>query len=159
MANIYSTEGQSQSDAETNIASRVSDGSKVSGVIRHFVATRVIGTGTTDATSDVLYLAKLPNGARVIPESIRVYADNPGTAYNIATIGDLADADRYDATGIDISAGGYFSATPAVTGPVNDYQVGDDAADTGWLTATLGTVTTPTADADITFTGSYSLAN
>lgn len=159
MANTYTTEAQSQSDAETNISSRVSDGSKVSGAIRHFVATRVINTDDTDATADVLHIIKLPNGARVIPDSLRVYADNPGTTLQIDTIGDLADADRYSATQIVASAGGYFAVTPAVTGPVNDYQVGDAAADTGWITATLGTVASGTTGADVTFTGSYSLAN
>ena len=161
MSDIYTTEGQSQSNSETNIASRVSDGSKVSGVVRHFVATRVVedtGDGA-DTTADVLSIIKLPVGARVIPDSLRVYADDPGTTYEIDTIGDLADPDRYSATQIVASAGGYFAVTPAVTGPVNDYQVGDDAADTGWLTATLGTVASPTDGADITFTGSYSLAN
>lgn len=151
MADIYTTEATSQNSALTNAASRVVDGTQISGNIRGFRVTRVVAS---DATSDVLYLIKLEKGDRLLPESLRVYCDVPaGTAYNIATVGDLADADRYSATGLNISAGGYFAFTPAVTGPVNDYQVMDAAADTGWLTATLGTVTGPTAGADITITG------
>lgn len=154
MANIYTTEGQSQLDAETNQAARVADGSKLSGDVMSFNVSRVIAS---DASSDVLYLIKLPDGARVLPHTLTVYADNPGTAYNLASVGDLADADRYSATSEDISAGGVFALTAAVTGPVNDYKVGDDAADTGWITATLGTVTSASAGADITVTGQYVL--
>lgn len=156
---IYSTEGQSQYDSLTSQGDRVSDGGKIGSNVRHFRVTRVIGTTATDATSDVLSVIRLPKGARLIPDSLRVYADNPGTAYNIATVGDNADADRYSATGLNISAGGYFAFTPAVTAPVNDYKVMDDAADDGEIIATLGTVTSPTAGADITFTGSYSVQN
>ncbi len=159
MSDIYTTEAQSQEDAATNVASRVTDGGKTGSQLRYFRATRVVGTTATDASTNVLSIIKLPDGARVLPETLKVFCDDPGIAYTIDSIGDLADADRYASTDMDIKAGGYFSATPLVTGVVNDYKVGDDATDTGWLTATLGTVTTPAAAADITFTGQYSIQN
>lgn len=155
MATIYTTEGSSQNDAATNVADRVSDGGKTGAQVRAFRATRIIAS---DDDADVLHIIKLPEGARVIPESLAIYCEDPGTAYNIASVGDLADADRYSGA-TDISAGGYFALTPVVTGPQNDYKVGDAATDTGWLTATLGTITTQTDDNVITFTGQYSVQN
>ena len=154
MATVYTTEAQSQVNAALDQGDRIADGSKISGDVLSFNVSRVIAS---EASSDTLYLIKLPDGARVLPHTLTVYADNPGTAYNIASVGDNADADRYSATSENISAGGVFALTAAVTGPVNDYKVGDDAADDGWITATLGTVTSATAGADVTITGQYVL--
>ena len=159
MADIYTTEAQSQLDAETNMADRVKEGTKISGNVVDFIAQRVIDTADTDSSADVLHIIKLPVGARVLPHTLNAYTDDPGTSYVIDSFGDLADANRYIDADTTITAAGRVTMGAAVeTGPLDDYRVGDDAADTGWLTATLGAVTA-TAGKKITFVGQYVIKN
>jgi len=158
MGNLYTAEATSQNSALTNVASRVTDGSTISGSTRSFRVTHT--SATDDEADDVLYLVKLPTGARLDPYSLKAFAaGDAGTVYAIDAVGDLADPDRYSSTSVDLGGGAAaFEFTPNATAVSADYQVGDDAADTGWITATLHTMTSPAATT-IVFTGNYSLAN
>ena len=156
MADLYTAEAQNQSDAATSQASRVEDSTLTGGKEVRFRVTHT--TAATDAANDVLYLLQLPKDAVLNRETIRcIAASTPGTAYNIDAIGDLADADRYCATALDMGGGGFFTPTPAATTP--KYKARTDAADTGWVTATLHTLTSITAGAEIVFTGTYTIRN
>lgn len=100
----------------------------------------------TEVANDVIVLALLPKGARVIAERIAIYCADPGTALTL-DIGDddnstAADDNRYVAA-LDVKAGGFFQggsapgvavATRYTTGKSCWLQVKVNAADT--LTAT-----------------------
>ena len=116
-------------------------------------AQRVIAS---EATSDVLRLAKIKANYRLVPHLCKIIAENPGTAYNIAKIGvtkvdsngSATDDDDKYSTAVNISAGGafdfaYAAQAGAIDGP-------SETADM-WLEPTLGTITSATADQTIRF--------
>lgn len=113
-------------------------------------------TIASDASADVLRIAKVKANYRLVPHLCKIIAENPGTAYNIAKIGvtkvDASgaatdDDDKYS-TAVNISAGGAFDfAYAAQAGAIDGSTETEDM----WLEATLGTVTTPTAGATIRF--------
>lgn len=113
-------------------------------------------TIASDATADVLRLAKVKANYRLVPHLCKIIAENPGTAYNIAKIGvskvdstgaATDDDDKYS-TAVDISAGGAFDFDYAAQVGAID---GSTETEDMWLEATLGTVTTPTAGKTIRF--------
>jgi hypothetical protein len=112
-------------------------------------------TGTDEAAADVLYIAKLKAGTALLTHLCKIYCNDPGTAFNITKIGLLAvdgttadnDDDKYSGA-IDLSAGGKFDfADAAAAGALGLYILPRDM----WLTATLGTITAPTAGQTIRF--------
>ena len=154
MANFYSDIATAQNNALTKFGDHNQDGGLVSGELRTARATyELLGT---EAATDFIYLCKLPKGARVRPDLCRIVCADPGTTL-VVNIGDLADADRY-ASAVDISAGGSFAFDELTTAPLADYQVGDTAADTGWIVLDPTSVSTLTADAKIVVEIVYSTA-
>ena len=109
-----------------------------------------------DASGDVLYIARIPAGSYVSPTSTVTNNGAATTAYNF-TVGDTdtvggtvsADASRYSAN-LEIHAAVTTVPTSFTGGTV--LQVPAATTDDGcWVTATLGTITTPTAGAKIVF--------
>lgn len=118
-------------------------------------AVYTLTAGTDEAAADVLYIAQLKAGTALLTNLCKIYAQDPGTAFNITKIGLLAvdgttadnDDDKYSGA-IDLSAGGKFDfLDAAVAGALGLYVLPRDM----WLTATLGTVTAPTAGQTIRF--------
>lgn len=112
----------------------VKDGSIVSGNLLHAHATRTIAA---DATADTLRIVRLKAGTWVIPEQCYIVHEAGGTAYSM-TIGDGDNVDRFS-TALDTKAAG----TTVFTGGTEALVPVKLTEDT-WITATLGTVTTPT---------------
>lgn len=112
------------------------------------------------ATADVMYLCRAPSNSILVPHLSKIVCTAMGTAFNISKIGDLTvtgvtipsdnldDDDRYSGVISAITAGGAFdynyAARPA---GLAGYTVTRGM----WITATLGTVTTPTVGATIRF--------
>ena len=124
------------------------------GTASMIIATYTVTSG--DASGDVLYIARLPAGTYVDPQSTVANNGAATTAYNF-TIGDTdtvggtvsADASRYSAN-MEIHAATTTVPTSFTGGTV--LQVPAATTDDGcWVTATLGTITTPTAGAKIVF--------
>jgi hypothetical protein len=138
-------------------------GIKVTGNVCYMEAIYTLTAGTDETSGDVIRICKLPAGTRLLPELCKIVRNDPGTAFNIATIGDdpvvsgafTGDADRYS-TAIDISAAGTsdfaFAAQPA---GLAHYTLPADA----WITATLGTITSPTAGQVVKFLIAYAAQN
>lgn len=122
-------------------------------------ASVIIATYTvtaSDASGDLLYLARIPAGTYIDPQSTVTNNGAATTAYNF-TIGDTdtvggtvtADAARYSAN-LEVHAAVTTVPTSFTGGTV--LQVPAATTDDGcWVTATLGTITTPTAGAKIVF--------
>jgi hypothetical protein len=92
MANIYTDLGTGQVAAESDFSEAPSL-REFGGDVR-YVDVKVAVSALT--TSDVIHLAKLPKGARVIPALCSVDYGDPGDALT-GKIGDEADDDRYGA--------------------------------------------------------------
>ena len=162
MATLYTDKSALQLPAEAADTWTRDPGVEATGNILYMEAIYTLTAGTDETSGDVLRIAKLPANARLIPELCKIVRNDPGTAFNIATIGDTpvvtgaftADADRYS-TAIDISAAGtsdfaYAAQAAGLTG----FTLPADA----WITATLGTVTAPTAGQVIKFVLAYAAA-
>lgn len=134
---------------------------KVTGDLVFKEAIYTLTAGTDEATGDILRICKLPAGVILLPSLCKIIAQDPGTAFNIAKIGDVAvdlttadnDDDRYSGA-IDLSAGGIFdflyaAAAAGLAGYVLPREM--------WITATLGTVTAPTAGQTIRFVIVYAV--
>jgi hypothetical protein len=133
------------------------EGIDATGELTYLEAVYTLTSGTDETSGDVIRICRIPDQSVVIPHLCKIIAQNPGTAFNIATIGDAAvfadadneddDADRYSGA-IDISAGGAFDfAYAAKPAGLAGYKTKEER----WLTATLGTVTAPTAGQTIRF--------
>ncbi len=155
MAKLYTDLANDQTPAEgANTWSR-NPGILETGILLHREATYTLTDGTDEASSDKLYICKIPAGCRIRPDLFKIVAEDPGTAFNLATIGveevdggtDLNDADQLSGA-IDISAGGIFSANYAAT---VEGLTGVTATQDMWLYATLGTITAPTAGKKVRF--------
>lgn len=111
-------------------------------------------------TADILRICRIPQNAIVLPHLCKIICTAMGTAMNISKVGDSAidgetsptddpdDDDRYSGTISAITAGGAFdfnyAARPAgLASYINKRS--------RWLTATFGTVTSPTPGATIRF--------
>ena len=121
-----------------------SDGTLATGDVK--IATAMLTVAATDATGDTLNICRLPKGVRVVPELCSINSDDAGTAYPL-TVGDSGDVDRYSK---EIAAG-TAGVTAFLTPVVTSYKT----TASGWVTATLGTVDTPTAGALVKFTIAY----
>jgi hypothetical protein len=159
MATLYTDRSAVQLPAEAADTWTRDPGLVNTGNVLYMEAIYTLTDGTDETSGDVIRIAKLPAGVRLLPELCKIVRNDPGTAFNIATIGDTpvvtgaftADADRYS-TAIDISAAGAsdfaYSAQPA---GLAHYTLPADA----WITATLGTVTSPTAGQVVKFLLAY----
>lgn len=134
-------------------------GLEQTGAVLYLEAIYTLTAGTDEASGDVLRIAKLPSGCRLIPDLCKVVRNDPGTAFNISKIGDdpvvedafTGDDDRYS-TAIDISAAGASDfAYAAQAAGLAGYTLPADA----WIIATLGTVTSPTAGQVVKFLLAY----
>lgn len=128
-------------------------GPKIAGDLAYIEAIYTLTSGTDEAAADVLRIAKLPANFIVIPHLCKIIAQDPGTAFNLAKIGDIypdgtaGDDDRYSGA-IDISAGGAFDlAYSAAAAGLAGFKTDNEM----WLIATLGTVTAPTAGQTVRF--------
>src|SRR5688572_18338285 len=92
MANKYTDLATGQLAAETDF-SEAPNLRSYGGDVR-YVDVKIAVTALT--TSDVIYLAKLPKGARVIPALCSVDYGDPGDALT-GKLGDEVDDDRYGA--------------------------------------------------------------
>lgn len=133
------------------------------GNVTYMEAIYTLTTGTDETSGDILRIAKLPAGTRLIPELCKIVRNDPGTAFNISKIGDepvvsgdfTGDDDRYSTT-VDISAAGTSDfAYAAQAAGLAHYTLEGDA----WIIATLGTVTSPTAGQVVKFLLAYAAQN
>jgi hypothetical protein len=155
MANLYTDLANVQTPAAGADTWSREPGILSSGVILHREATYTLTAGTDEAADDLIYICKIPAGCRVRPDLCKIVAEDPGTAFNIATIGveavdgttTLNDVDQVS-TAIDISAGGAFDLAYAAQ---VDGLTGVTATKDMWLIATLGTITAPTAGQTVRF--------
>lgn len=112
------------------------------------------------ATGDIIRITRMPRNAILLPPLCKIVCTAMGTAFNISKIGDSVidgetapaddpdDDDRYSGTISAITAGGAFDFNYAARpGGLASYLTKRSQ----WLTATLGTVTTPTPGATIRF--------
>lgn len=159
MATLYSDRAAVQLPAAGADTWTRDPGIKQTGAITYLEAIYTLTAGTDEAASDVLRICKLPKGVRLLPELCKIVRNDPGTAFNIATIGDepvvsglmTGDVDRYS-TAIDISAAGTSDwAYAAQAAGLAHYTLEDEA----WIIATLGTITSPTAGAVVKFLIAY----
>jgi len=150
MAKFYSDIATAQNSGL--LKDRVKEGANVSGGLKSLQAAYTLAG--SEAANDVLYLAKLPSGAMVIPSLSSVYCPDPGTTLTL-DVGDEADADRY-ADAIVLSAGGsvkFDSVLPvaAITAP---YRLTVE----GWVLATVASASSLSA-VKLNFTIVYNLPN
>lgn len=160
MATLYTDKSALQLPAEAADTWTRDPGVEQTGNVLYMEAIFLVTAAT--ATADVINIAKLPANARLIPELCKVVREDPGTTFGIAKIGDTpvvtgaftADDDRYS-TAIDIAAAGtsdfaYAAQAAGLTG----FTLPAPA----WITATLGTVGTPTAGKIVKFVLAYAAA-
>lgn len=123
-------------------------GTETSSPLR-WMRARYTSTGA-EAAADVLYICKLPIGARVVPHLIRVSCEAMGgTGTTLATIGDLVDADRYSATAVTLTSAANLAVTPTAAIGLDPHTIIEG---TDIITATLGLSSgSVTADKDIEF--------
>lgn len=156
MASLYTDTANDQTPVVSADTWTREDGVKRTGDLTFVDATYTLTTGTDETSGDVLYVCKIPAGSIVLPEHCFVVREALGTAFNIATIGYApvasdstvtADPDAFS-TAINItSAGTSAFAYAAQANGLAAYKATEDL----WLTATLGTVTSPTAGKIIRF--------
>lgn len=131
-------------------------GIESTGVLLHREALYTLTAGTDEASGDLIYICKIPANTRIRPDLCKIVCNDPGTAFNIATIGikkvNAAGAATDDldslSTAIDISAGGAFDLAYAAQ---LDGLTGITTTEDMWLVATLGTITSPTAGQTVRF--------
>lgn len=118
--------------------------------LRFVYATIIIGSAL--AANDILELATLPQGARVLPHlSSAICHADPGTAL-VLDIGTSADVDRF-ADGLVLSSGGSVPfTTPAIPAGVT---ASARLAAATLVYATVMTATTITDNSKITFAVAY----
>ena len=120
------------------------------------IITAVYTIKGTEASGDKLYIARVPTGVIVDPQSTVSNNGAATTAFNF-TVGDTdtvggtvsADASRYSAN-LEIHAATTTVPTPFTGGTVLNVpaEVTDEST---WIVATLGTTTSPTASGKIVF--------
>lgn len=154
MATVYTSFGQSQLDALTDMSA--APNLKQAGGNLHVV--QVSKSSYTAATADPLYLVRLPKGARVLPHLCMVDHGDPGDACT-GDVGYIYDDGTGDADGYanDLALGnaaGYesFSAY-AGAAALTPVTLTDDA----WVYVTWGTVTSGASHTQ-TWTIAYTLA-
>lgn len=128
MADIYTTLGAAQA---ANLVASQPQGSLLTGDVKF--AQGSFTTTATTAAADVLYIAKLPKGAVVIPGLSFVDTEDCGTDISI-TVGDddpTADADRYS-TAISLGTAGRIAFAPGIAGP-NPHKLTQDS----WVKAVV----------------------
>ena len=145
MATVYSDVGTIQSSTNPETKAALNPLS-ISSLIQ---ADTLVTISATAAAADVVRLVKVPAGYRLLPEYVRIYAEDPGTTLTV-DIGDddattAVDADRY-VDGLDISAGGTFvgSTAPGV-GLFARYTLQAQS----WITLTYATASALTSGAKI----------
>jgi len=163
MATLYSHIGNDQlPTAQADTWTR-NPGNEETGNLLVTDAVYTLTADTDEAAADVLNICKIPAGARIIPHLCKIVAEDPGTAFNIATIGTakvdsdgsaVDDADKFS-DAVDISAGGAFNFDYAAQA---GGLVGSNETEPMWLQAVLGTVTSPTAGQTVRFVIAYSVA-
>lgn len=137
------------------------DGIAVTGDRIYKEAVYTLTSGTDETSEDILRICKIPANHVFLPEASKIICNDPGTAFNIAKIGDLSvdgittpdDDDRYSGA-IDLSAGGAFDLAYA-TRPAG--LAGYITTKEMWLIATLGTITAPTAGQKIRFSLAFAV--
>lgn len=156
MANLYTALASQQLPASAANTWSRSPGVQQTGDITYLEAVYTLTSGTDEATGDVIRICKLPANFVVIPHLCKIVSEATGTAFSIAKIGDLSvdgvsapdDDARYSSGTIDIKAGGAFDLLYAGTAAG---LAGYTTTKEMWLTATLGTITSPTAGKKIRF--------
>jgi len=136
--------------------SKISDRPEVLDAVQFVDAAYVISG--SEVAGDIIKIAKLDGNVKLIPQLTTIYCDDPGTALTVAlgTGTSGASTGSLD-TGIDVKAGGAFTA-------------GDGTAGTEWvspsvltspvdLTATVVTASGLTAGADVVFRAAYQAKN
>ena len=136
-------------------------GVQVTGDITYMEAIYTLTSGTDEASGDIIRIAKLRGGARLLPELCKIVRNDPGTAFTIASIGDepvvtgafTGSATRYS-TAVDLQTAGASDFTYATQAAgLAGYTLPADA----WLIATLGAITAPTAGQVIKFLLAYAV--
>lgn len=155
MATHYTDRASAELPAEAADTWSRTPAVKVTGDLAFKDAVYTLTDGTDETSGDVIRLCKLPSGTALITNLSKIFAQDPGTAFNITKIGLEAvdgttadnDDDKYSGA-IDISAGGKFDFNDAaVAGALATYVLPREM----WLIATLGTVTAPTAGQTVRF--------
>lgn len=135
MANKYTDFGTKQLAAESDI-SQAPNVRNYGGDVRYLDVEIAVAALTT---SDVIYLAKLPKGARLIPALCSVDYGDPGDALT-GNVGDEVDVDRYGAALALGNAAGRKAFSEAGTKGdafLNPYVFTEET----WVTFTPTTVT------------------
>lgn len=162
MATLYTDKSALQLPAPGADTWTRDPGVEVSGNVLYMEAIYTLTAGTDETSGDIIRIAKLPANCRLLPEFCKMVRNDPGTAFNIAKIGDepvvagafTGDDDRYS-TAVDLSAAGTSDfAYAAQAAGLAGYTLPADA----WIIATLGTVTAPTAGQVIKFLLAYAAA-
>lgn len=156
MATLYTDIGNDQTPLEAADTWTRNEGVEETGNLLFIDALYTLTDGTDEASSDIINICKIKANQRVIPHLCKIIAENPGTAFNIATIGTAKvdangdatdDADKFS-TAVNISAGGAFDfAYSAQAGGL----IGSTETEDMWLQAVLGTITAPTAGQTVRF--------
>lgn len=113
MADIYTTLADAQ---DSDLVRDRASGNLLTGKMV-YARGQYTTTGTT-AADDVLFIAKLPAGAVVVPSASFIDAEDCGTDVSIK-IGDddpTADDDRYT-TAISLATAGRIAFVPGIAGP------------------------------------------
>lgn len=156
MVDLYTDIGNDQTPLEAADTWTRNPGEEETGNLLLTDALYTLTSGTDETSGDKIYICKLKANERFIPHLAKIIAENPGTAFNIASIGVEkvdADGDATDdldkfSTAIDISAGGAFDLDYAAQA---GGLVGSTETEDMWLVAVLGTVTSPTAGQTVRF--------
>lgn len=130
-------------------------GVKVTGEILYREAVYTVPASGAAVTADLLRLCQIPANFILIPHLCKIVAEAMGTAFNIASIGDVA----VDGTTADNSANRYSAAINPTAGGAFDLVYAAQSAGLAgyttprpmWLTATLGTITALTVGKKIRF--------
>lgn len=139
MADHYSDTGTRQNTALSQAGKLVKDGSLVTGDLKVATATHTVTA--SDATNDVIYMVRLPVGARIIWSLSNIENDDAGTTYT-AKVGIVGDDDA-GGTGYALgTAGNNFLTSAAVQSTA--------LTDNTWVIVTATSVSTPTAGKLIT---------
>lgn len=155
MATLYTDRSAVQLPAEGADTWTRDAGLEVTGDLVYQEAIYTLTSGTDETSGDIIRIAKLPQGVRLIPDLCKIVRNDPGTAFNISKIGDepvvsgafTGDDDRYS-TAVDISTAGTSDfAYAAQAAGLAGYTLEADA----WIIATLGTITAPTAGQVVKF--------
>lgn len=103
-------------------------------------------TDGTEVNGDVIEIAEIPRGCRVLTPSFRLVAQAGAAATFSMAIGDAADATRYS-TAFAVQAGGTFTLANTQAAGFDPFLLTENTK----ILATLSGITTPSAGKSLSF--------